>query len=81
MAKDLAPFADLTIPGAGWDILGSATRKSAAKTNIFEGKLRFNAVIIKTLVRWPLPPKKQLHAQVNHKTAPIPPKLVYMDIG
>ena len=49
MAKDLVPFADMTIPGAGFDILGSSTRKAAAKTNIYEGKVRFNAVIIKSV--------------------------------
>ena len=49
MAKNLMSFADLTIPGSGWDIMGSMTRKSAAPTDLFKGKLRFNAVIIKTI--------------------------------
>ena len=49
MSNELYPFEALTIQGGATDSIAAMTRKKAAKTDIYEGKNQFIAVILKPL--------------------------------
>lgn len=47
MAKNILPYDQLTTEGSGFDMLGSAMRKAAGKSDMFDGKIEFKAVVIR----------------------------------
>ena len=49
MSNEILPFEHLTIQGGVLDAVSAATRKGAIKSDIYEGKDQFIAVILKPL--------------------------------
>ena len=47
MAKNILPYDQLTTEGSGFDMLGSAMRKAAGKSDMFDGKIEFKAVVVR----------------------------------